>query len=257
MLKILKYSFYDLSRSYWNIIYFLFFLVTTIGLVQLSGDLSRSLVSMMNIVIILVPLIATLLGVMYYYNSRDFVELLLSQPLKRSSVFLGQYFGLVLSLALSFSFGVILGLVITGMGISSGFAMLLLSGIFLTMIFSGLAFLISIGFDNRIKGFGIAILIWLFFAVIYDGMFLLALVFLKDYPLETFTLSATLLNPIDLSRIMVILDLDISALMGYSGAVYSKFFGTSSGILISILSLVIWSVVPVFLFTYTANKKDF
>ena len=104
MYKILKYSFYDLSRSYWNIIYFLFFLVTTIGLVQLSGDHSRSLVSMMNIVIILVPLIATLLGVMYYYNSRDFIELLLAQPLKRSSVFLGQYFGLVLSLGLSFSF---------------------------------------------------------------------------------------------------------------------------------------------------------
>ena len=257
MLKILKYSFFDLSRSYWNIIYFLFFLVTTLGLVQLSGDNSRSLVSMMNIVIVLVPLISTLLGVMYFYNSRDFVELLLSQPIKRSSVFIGQYLGLVLSLSMSFTLGLVLGLIISGMGISSGFGMLLLSGNLLTMIFTGLAFLISISTDNRIKGFGIAILTWLFLAVIYDGIFLLALVFLKDYPLETFTLSAIMFNPIDLSRILVILDLDISALMGYSGAVYSRFFGATTGILISILTLVIWALAPVSLFIYSAGKKDF
>ena len=170
---------------------------------------------------------------------------------------MGQYLGLVISLSLSFSLGIALGLVFSGLGISGGFGMLLLSGNLLTMIFTGLAFLISIGTDNRIKGFGIAILTWLFFAVIYDGIFLLSLVFLKDYPLETFTLSATMFNPIDLSRIMVILDLDISALMGYSGAVYSRFFGTSSGIIVSILTLVFWAVTPVSLFLYAAGKKDF
>lgn len=257
MLKILKYSFFDLSRSYWNIIYFLFFLVTTIGLVQLSGDSSRTLVSMMNIVIVLVPLIATLLGVMYYYNSRDFIELLLAQPLKRSNVFLGQYFGLTLSLCLSFTVGILVGLLITGTQITTGFIMLLVSGVFLTAIFAGISFFVSINFDNRIKGFGLAILIWLFFSVIYDGMFLLSLVIFKDYPLETYSLSATLFNPIDLSRILVILDLDISALMGYSGAVFAKFYGAKTGILVSLLTLLVWSVGPVVLFVRSANRKDF
>ena len=125
------------------------------------------------------------------------------------------------------------------------------------MIFTGLSFLISISTDNRIKGFGIAILTWLFFAVVYDGIFLLSLVFLKDYPLETFTLSAIMFNPIDLSRIMIILDLDISALMGYSGAVYSRFFGSVTGILVSIMTLIIWAITPVSLFIYSVGKKDF
>ena len=65
------------------------------------------------------------------------------------------------------------------------------------------------------------------------------------------------LNPIDLSRILVILDLDISALMGYSGAVFSRFFGNSAGVLVSLLTLIVWAVLPVILFTYYANKKDF
>ncbi len=34
------------------------------------------------------------------------------------------------------------------------------------------------------------------------------------------------LNPIDLSRILILLQLDVSAMMGYTGAVFKDFFGT-------------------------------
>lgn len=257
MIKILKYTFFDLIRSSWNYLYFAFFLVTTIGLVNLSGDASRTLVSMMNIVVVLVPLISTLFGVMYYYNSRDFLELLLSQPLKRISVFSGQFLGLVVSLDLSYILGILLGLLITGTIISKGFVILMITGSLLTAIFSGFAYLISVNNENRIKGFGIAILVWLFLAVIYDGFFLLSLIIFKDYPLEDFTLIATLLNPIDLSRILIILDLDISALMGFSGAVFTKFFGSSLGSVVAIALLVFWAILPTGIFLKIAQKKDF
>tara|TARA_R100000935_G_C2778402_1_gene140626 strand:- start:367 stop:558 length:192 start_codon:yes stop_codon:yes gene_type:complete len=42
---------------------------------------------------------------MYYYNFREFTQLLLAQPDKRSSIFLGQYFGVALSLSLSLIIG--------------------------------------------------------------------------------------------------------------------------------------------------------
>lgn len=257
MFKILKYTFFDLIRSSWNYLYFAFFLITTIGLVNLSGDATRSLVSMMNIVVVLVPLISTLFGVMYYYNSRDFLELLLAQPLKRLSVFAGQYFGLVTSLVLSYVLGVLLGLIIGGTFISKGFLILLICGSLLTVIFTGFAYLISILNENRIKGFGIAILLWLFLAVIYDGLFLLSLIIFKDYPLENLTLLATLFNPIDLSRILIILDLDISALMGFSGAVFTKFFGSAIGMALAFLLLCFWAILPSSLFLLIARKKDF
>ena len=67
----------------------------------------------------------------------------------------------------------------------------------------------------------------------------------------------TLLNPIDLSRVTIMLGLDISALMGYTGAVFLKFFGTLKGIPVSVLSMLIWILVPAFFMVRIANKKDF
>ena len=97
MLKILKYSFYDLSRSLWSYVYFFFYLVLGVVLLYLNNDLSNAVITLMNVIIILVPLIGTIFGVMYFYNSREFTELLLAQPVRRSSIFLGQYLGVAIS----------------------------------------------------------------------------------------------------------------------------------------------------------------
>ncbi len=98
MIKTLKYSFYDLARSNWTYLYMLFYLLTALSLLFLSNDLSRVIVSLMNIIIVLTPLIGMMLGTMYYYNTRDSPELLLAQPIQRKPVFLGQYLGLSLSM---------------------------------------------------------------------------------------------------------------------------------------------------------------
>ena len=90
MFKILKYSFFDLIRSRWSIVYLAFYLLLGFVLLFLNNDLSKAIITMMNIIIILTPLIGTIFGVMYYYNSREFTELLLAQPIKRSSIFMRQ-----------------------------------------------------------------------------------------------------------------------------------------------------------------------
>ena len=104
--------------------------------------------------------------------------------------------------------------------------LLLLNAIILTIIFSLLSFIISLSNKNRIVGFGISIFVWLFFSIVYDGMFLLLLLGFKDYPLEKLTLGLTMFNPIDLSRILFLMKLDISAMMGYTGAVLQKFLNS-------------------------------
>ena len=260
MLKILKYSFFDLLRSRWSIIYFLFYFVTGIVLLYLSNDVSKAIVSLMNITFILTPLIGTIFGVMNFYNSREFIELLLAQPVPRKRIFLGMYLGISLSLSLSLFLGMGLPFVIYGIFMSGHVAslvILLLTGIFLTFIFSALSFYIALVNENRLKGFGMAILVWLFMAFIYDGIFLLSLLLLQEYPIEKFALVMSLLNPIDLSRILIMLELDISALMGYTGAVFSKFFSNSTGMFISISALMVWTIVPVFLILKKSFKKDF
>ena len=123
--------------------------------------------------------------------------------------------------------------------------------------FTALSFNIALSNENKIKGFGYAVLLWLFFAVIYDGLFLLSLIIFEDYPLDKYSLVATMLNPVDLSRTLILLKLDISALMGYTGAVFKSFFGTRSGFFISIFMLILWVVIPMYSLIRKAGRKDF
>ena len=127
----------------------------------------------------------------------------------------------------------------------------------LTFIFVALAYNLALIFDDKIKGFGLAILAWLFFAVIYDGIFLIFMLIFDDYPLDKFALGATIFNPIDLSRILIILKLDISALLGYTGAVFQNFFGTSVGMLFSFSLLFLWILFPILMLIIKSKRKDF
>ncbi len=260
MLKIVQYSFFDLIRSRWSYVYFLFYLLLGFVLLFLNHDISKAVITLMNVIVVLSPLIGTIFGVMYYYNSREFTELLLAQPLRRSTIFLGQYIGLALSLSLSLALGLGIPFLLYGVIQSTAifdFTLLLAVGASLTFVFVALAYNIALANENKIKGFGYAILLWLFLAVVYDGIFLILLVVYREYPLDQFSLLATLLNPIDLSRILILLKLDISALLGYTGAVFRKFFGTNLGVLAAISILLLWIALPLWGIIYKAKRKDF
>ena len=247
-------------RSRWSYVYFAFYLLLGVVLLFLNNDLSKAVITLMNVIIVLVPLIGTIFGVMYYYNSKEFTELLLAQPLKRSSIFLGQYLGVALSLSMSLILGLGIPFILYGLFQSNviwDFSLLLITGTFLTFIFTALSVNIALSNENKIKGFGYAILLWLFLAVIYDGLFLMSLIIFEDYPLDKLSLFGTMLNPIDLSRTLILLKLDISALLGYTGAVFKKFFGTNFGLIISFITLSIWVILPVLRIIFKSKRKDF
>ena len=258
--KILKYSFFDLNRSRWSYVYLLFYLSLGFVLLFLNNDLSKAIITLLNVIIVLTPLIGTVLGITYFYSSVEFTELLLAQPIKRSTIILGQYLGLSLSLSLSLVLGLGIPFLAYGLFRSAvifDFTLLLLIGSLLSFIFVALAFNIALSRENRVKGFGYAILVWLFFAVIYDGLFLISLVVFNEYPIDRFALIATMFNPIDLSRILILLELDISALMGYTGAVFERFFGTHLGMAASLGALVAWCLIPVLRIRQKLVRKDF
>ncbi|MCB9263324.1 MAG: ABC transporter permease [Flavobacteriales bacterium] len=260
MYKILKYSIYDLLRSRWSLVYFSFYLILCFVLLFLNNDVPNAVITIHNVIVVLTPLIGTIFGVMYYYNSKEFVELLIGQPLKRSSIFLGQYLGISVSLSLSLVLGLSIPFAAYGLFSSSemvNFGLLLMVGVFLTFIFVAIAYNIALRFDNKIKGFSYAIIVWLLMAVVYDGVLLILLQLYNDYPLAKFALGATLFNPIDLSRILVILNLDKSAIMGYTGEVFKTFLGTGKGQIVALIALLSWVIFPCFLLLKKAGKKDF
>jgi Cu-processing system permease protein len=213
----------------------------------------------MNIILIVIPLVSVIFGTMYVYNSLDYIQMVLCQPINRKSLFIGLYLGNSIPLALGFISGTFFGVVLCGysfMGYKSIFILLVI-GFALTFIFTSIAFLIAIKVSDKARGLGIAIIIWLMLSVIYDGVVLFVIYYFRDYPIENIVLGISLLNPIDLARIFFIIDFNISALMGYTGALFNKFFGSSLGTLLSITMMIIWFALPMLFGLKSFHKKDF
>jgi len=258
--KILRFQLHDLGRSRWVLGYTLLLLALTEALLRLGGGGPRATLSLMNVVLTVVPLVSIVFGTMYLYGAREFIELLLAQPVGRRALFAGLYGGLALPLAGAFLLGVGLPFLWTASSDGSGagpVALLLGCGVLLTLIFTALAFLVSLLVVDRARGLGVAIVLWLCATALYDAVLVFAATTLADYPLELPLLGLTLLNPVDLGRVLLLLRFDIAALMGYTGAVFERFFGSVLGLGITAGALALWCAVPLLLGARRFVRKDF
>lgn len=258
--RILKYELHNVVRSRAVLVYTAFLFLLTDVLFRFGGEGARVVLSLLNVVLLFVPLVSVVFGTMYVYSAREFTELLLAQPVGRRSLFAGLYLGLALPLAGAFLAGVGVPFIIHAKpeaALWGPLSMLLTAGLLLTLVFTAVAMLLAVLFDDRAKGLGGAILIWLACAVLYDGIILLLITMLRDYPLERPVLALTLLNPIDLGRVLLLLQFDTAALMGYTGAVFEKFFGTSAGRVTVLGVLVVQAAVPLLLAGRVFRRKDF
>ena len=220
----------------------------------LEDNSAKGLLTILNVILFTVPLVSVLFSTIYLYNSSEFIELLLSQPVKRRKIWASLFLGLSSSMVFAFMVGAGIPLLINAPN-SLGLMMIII-GCLITVIFVALAFLSSILTRDKAKGIGIAIMIWLFFALLFDGIVLFLLFQLSDYPIENFMVGLTALSPIDLARIQILMHLDVSAMMGYTGAIFKDFFGTSSGLVISFLLLCLWAIIPFFISLKKFNQKD-
>jgi Cu-processing system permease protein len=166
---------------------------------------------------------------------------------------------LAIPLAISFAAGVGLPVFWHG-GLDEALVpslVLLATGVMLSLIFTGIAFLIALAFQDRAAGLAAAILAWLCATILYDGLVLIAVVLLRDYPLERPLIAAMLVNPVDLARVLLLLQFDLGALAGYTGAVFERFFGALRGSLWSAAALSLWMVIPFALGARRFARKDF
>lgn len=254
MTRIVKYVFYDLLRTRFILLYAALLLISTIVLFQFDSDPGKIILSLLNVVLMVVPLVSIVFTTIHFFNSYEFIELMLAQPVNRTVIFLSEYLALALSLCLAYLIGV--GVPIVLYGASSGGSTLLFSGLMLTLVFVSLAFLASVLTRDKAKAIGLALLFWFYFSLIYDGLLLWVIFSFSDYPIEKLTLGLVALNPVDLARIIMLLKLDISALMGYTGAFYKNFFGSNWGIIFSSAVLFIWIALPILLATRIFARKD-
>ena len=254
MFRIIKYVLLDILQNRIVIGYTLFLFAVSFGLFNLGGDPTKGLVGLLNIVLIVTPLVSIVFSTIHFYNSYEFIELLAAQPIRRSLIVWSEFFGLGIALLLA---------VLVGIGIpvalfapnASGLSLVLVAAC-LSVAFVSIAMLASVLTRDKAKGIGVVLLLWFFFALLYDAIVLFLMFALADYPLEKAMLAFVSFNPIDLARVVVLLQMDISALMGYTGALYREFLGTGWGIAFAVLVLLLWAAGPMLLAVRVFNKKD-
>ncbi len=69
MPRIIKYIFYDILRTRFILLYTVFLLVSTIAMFQLDTDTGKVIMSLMNIVLMVIPLVSIVFTTIHFYNS--------------------------------------------------------------------------------------------------------------------------------------------------------------------------------------------
>lgn len=254
MNRIIKIILIDILKSKIVLAYTFILAILSWSSFALEDNSAKGILTILNVILFTVPLVSILFATIYLYNSSEFIELLLSQPIKRIKIWISLFLGLSISMMLAFFVGAGIPLLINSPD-SIGIIMLI-NGCLITVIFTALAFLSSILTRDKAKGIGIAIMTWLFFALLFDGLVLFLLFQFQDYPIENAMVGITAFSPIDLARIQILLHLDVSAMMGYTGAIFKDFFGTAIGLIVSFLLLSLWVIIPFFISLRKFNKKD-
>ncbi|NPV11176.1 MAG: ABC transporter permease subunit [Ignavibacteria bacterium] len=257
--KILKFEFSNVIRSRWVIFIFGFFFIVSYALFTFESNSQKSLISLFNLVIYLVPLIGLIFGTMYFYNSREYIELMLCQPIPRGALYFGLFLGTTLPLSLSLVSGILLPYILFNQDQNhfNLIFILMIESITLTFISISISFLISTKLSDKVKGLSLSLFLYLIMSIAFDGLMLLFIFMFSDYPIEKFLLFLSLLNPVNLSRTLFVLNFDTSALMGLTGAIFRKFYGSFFGTIVSAISLILWTVIPLWIGLKNFNKKDF
>ncbi len=254
MKRIVKFIILDILKNKIILFYTVLLSILSWSVFSLEDNNTKGLLSLLNVVLLTVPLFAIVFSTIYLYNSAEFIELLLSQPIRRSKIWSSLFLGLTLSLLLAYFIGAGIPILIYSPP-DVGFMMLIV-GFFVSTVFVSLAFLASIITRDKAKGIGISILLWLFFTLLFDGLILFMMFQLVEYPIEKMMVVFTAFNPVDLSRILILLHLDVSVMLGYTGAVFKDLFGTKMGLFFAFIVLLLWAIVPFYISLIKFKNKD-
>ena len=258
-------------RSRWTQIFALVFaglsLAVAVSGYILSGgrgiqDFSRTAASLVQLVLLLVPLTSLVLGVLSLTPERGASELLFSQPVSRGTLLLGRLLGLFQALAAAQAVGFgAAGLVVfsrageEGVG---GFVLLVLGSLSITAVFLGIAALIAFGSPGRrARPLALALVVWFVAVLLYDVAALGIASLLPSGRASRLLILAVLLNPVDAVRTGTLLGIEGTAAFGAASLAFLRFTrGVGNAAWLLALSLLVWLVLPTALAVWRLKKVD-
>jgi Cu-processing system permease protein len=261
ILKIVKLEFLDSVRNGW--LYFFtgtLFLLSFLLLHISAYHPSRSIVSLLNIVLFLIPLFSLLFSSLSFMDSVSFMKSVLTRPISRKQLYLGKWLGMNLSMNLSVLLGLLLPFILrTSFSFQELYLLSLLIGfsMLLNFIFSAVSFWIASLLEKKEMVLALCLGIWFYVYILYDIMMVGISIYFGDYPIEVPVLLGLSLNPVDLVRIIILLQMDVGTLMGFSAAFFQKYLGTGLGFVYAVSILLAWVFISAWMGLKSFTKKDF
>ena len=100
-MKVFKYTLIDLARNRFVLSYAVLMLLLAQGLFLIEGEPTKALLSIVQVVMALVPLVALIFTVVYMYDSSEFTQLLAVQPIGRKAILGGQMLAMSVALLIA------------------------------------------------------------------------------------------------------------------------------------------------------------
>lgn len=260
------------ARSRWMQIFAAVFAALSLGVAGtgyvLSGghgfqDFARTSASLVELVTLVVPLAALLLGVLALAPERGTAELIFSQPVSRRTVLLGKLLGLfaAFSAAELVGFGAA-GLVIfsqAGEAGGGGYALLVLGSLLLTAVFLAIAAFLAasaIG-RRRVRALAVAVVVWFVAVVLFDLVALGAASLLPSRTASRLLIASVLVNPVGAMRTGALLAIEGTAAFGAASLALLRFtHGPTNAAIGLASSIVLWIVVPAGLAARRLERVD-
>jgi Cu-processing system permease protein len=225
-------------------------------------DFSRTAVSLVQLVLLLVPLAALVFGSLALTSERGAAELLYSQPVSRGRVLLGRVLGVWAALAAAelVGFG-LAGLVLqwqAGLDGIGRYGILTLAAVALTGVFLSIAALLaSLNTGRRTRVLAMALVVWFVAVVLFDIVALGAASMLRSGSASRLLIWATLVNPVDASRTGALLAIEGTSAFGAASLALLRFTGGMAGAAWAVsASLIAWLVLPFALAVRALARAD-
>lgn len=259
-------------RSRWTQIFAAVFGTLAVGVAGggyvLSGghgvqDFARTAVSLVQLVLLLVPLTALLIGVLSLAPERGSAELLFSQPVSRSTILLGKLLGLFQALgsAQAAGFGAA-GLVVYAQAGSdglAGFLFLFLAALLTTAVFLGLAGMLAAGSvgGKRTRALALSLVVWFAAVAFVDLLALGAASLLPSGTASRVLMVSAIANPLAAVRTGALLAIEGTGAFGAASLALFRFTGGPRGAgLVLGASLVFWLIAPTLLALRRLQRSD-
>jgi Cu-processing system permease protein len=241
-------------------------LVSAAGYVVSGGyglqDFGRTAASLVQLVLLIVPLTALTFGALAIMPERGAAEILFAQPVPRLQILCGRYLGLFVALGAAQAIGFGLAALVlhrqAGPDGMAAFLVVVAISLAITAVFLSLATLLAqVHTGRRSRALARALIVWFVAVVLYDVAVLGIASLLRSGTASRLLITAALVNPVDAARTLALMAVEGTSAFGAASLALFRFTGgPAAAAMLASISLTVWAVAPLLIAVRRLARAD-